>query len=59
MSELYPQETKYRTLFEKQWEYIKNHQIDSVNKGWFQNGTDQNPEKKPKAKSLHMEGKLS
>jgi len=51
MAELYPQESRYRTLFEQQWDYIKKYQIDSVYKGWYQDGLDQNPENKemPKA----------
>ena len=51
MSELYPEEEKYKEAFEKQWEYIKTYMIDHEHGGWYINGLDKSPqaEQAPKA----------
>ena len=51
MSKLFPEETRYRELFLKQWKYIGKYLIDHEYGGWYQAGLDINPESKfqPKA----------
>ncbi|MDQ8203185.1 AGE family epimerase/isomerase [Pelagicoccus sp. SDUM812003] len=44
MSQLFPQEEQYRQAFEKQWRYIDRYLIDHENGGWYQRGSDSNPE---------------
>jgi cellobiose epimerase len=51
MAQMYPDDpTDYRTQFTRLWEYISTYVIDPTYGGWFQAGTDENPEarKQPK-----------
>jgi len=43
MSELFPEETKYREYFEKMWAYIKEYLIDHEHGGWYEEGLDRSP----------------
>lgn len=51
MARLYPNETRYLELFEKQWNYIQTYMIDKEHGGWYHEGLDTNPKAKydPKA----------
>ncbi len=51
MSDLFPEEVKYKQAFEKQWEYIKTYMIDHEHGGWYTRGLDISPraEQAPKA----------
>ncbi len=40
MKKLYPEETQYQDLFNKQWAYIKEYAIDDVYGGWYSTGLD-------------------
>lgn len=45
MAEFYPNdEQNYFQKFEKQWEYIDQYLIDHEHGGWFEGGTDEQPE---------------
>jgi len=41
---LFPEDKKYGTYFEKQWQYINTFLIDKENGGWYMSGLDTNPE---------------
>ncbi|NQU88420.1 MAG: AGE family epimerase/isomerase [Mariniphaga sp.] len=43
MSKLFPEETKYREYFLKQWEYIDEFMIDHEHGGWYEEGLDNSP----------------
>jgi mannobiose 2-epimerase len=51
MARLYPEETRYMELFEKQWDYLQTYMIDAKHGGWYHEGLDSNPQAKldPKA----------
>ncbi len=51
MSKLYPEETRYYELFEKQWHYIDTYLIDHEFGGWYDAGLDTSPEAKKRAKA--------
>ncbi len=44
MARLYPNETQYLELFEKQWNYIQTYMIDKEHGGWYHEGLDTNPQ---------------
>ncbi len=46
MARLYPNETQYLELFEKQWNYIQTYMIDKEYGGWYHEGLDTNPQAK-------------
>ncbi|WP_299533432.1 AGE family epimerase/isomerase [Ulvibacterium sp.] len=50
-SKLFPDESRYLELFEKQWDHIITHMIDYEYGGWFHEGLDTNPEAKYDAKA--------
>ncbi len=44
-AELFPGDPRgYRSLFEKQWQYIKDYLIDPENGDWYNAGIDEDPE---------------
>tara|TARA_R110002167_G_scaffold105107_1_gene270540 strand:+ start:1564 stop:2916 length:1353 start_codon:yes stop_codon:yes gene_type:complete len=51
MAELYPKETRYFDLFQKQWAYIDTFMVDHENGGWYHEGLDTNPDAKNDAKA--------
>jgi mannobiose 2-epimerase len=52
MSKLFPaEEEKYRTLFEKQWNYIDKYMIDHKYGGWYEIGLDSKPDALKEAKA--------
>ncbi len=50
-SKLFPDESRYLELFEKQWGHIVTHMIDHEYGGWFHEGLDTDPEAKYDAKA--------
>lgn len=50
-SKLFPDESRYLELFEKQWDHIITHMIDHEYGGWFHEGLDMNPEARYAAKA--------
>ncbi len=42
-SRIFPENTRYRQLFEKQWEYIDKYFLDHQNGDWFEGGLDKEP----------------
>ncbi len=50
-SKLFPDESRYLELFEKQWDYLVTHMIDHQYGGWFHEGLDTHPEAKYDAKA--------
>ena len=51
MSKLYPEESRYDELFEKQWQYINTYLIDHTYGGWYDAGLDTSPEAEKRAKA--------
>jgi len=47
---LFPENTKYRSTFIQQWEYIKQYIIDPEFGGWFSEGLDKSPDSKTQPK---------
>lgn len=45
-SYLFPEETRYKQAFEKQWAYIQEYLIDQEHGGWYSFGLDVEPEAK-------------
>ncbi|PCJ95238.1 MAG: N-acylglucosamine 2-epimerase [Flavobacteriaceae bacterium] len=43
LSQLFPEEKRYATLFKKQWRYLDTYMIDHENGGWHSEGLDSNP----------------
>ncbi|EDY84735.1 hypothetical protein VDG1235_4368 [Verrucomicrobiia bacterium DG1235] len=44
MSQLFPEDPRYRNAFEKQWRYMKTHLFDERHGGWFGEGADSDPD---------------
>jgi mannobiose 2-epimerase len=42
-SRIFPQNVRYRQLFEKQWEYIDRYLLDHKNGDWYEGGLDKEP----------------
>jgi cellobiose epimerase len=52
-SKIFPNEERYRTYFQREWNYIKNYILDPVYGDWFEGGIDKEPQFKTGPKS-HM-----
>jgi cellobiose epimerase len=50
MKNLYPGETLYQQLFDKQWDYILKNALDTVYGGWYSAGLDTKPSSKTSGK---------
>ncbi|MRI01224.1 N-acylglucosamine 2-epimerase [Kriegella sp. EG-1] len=51
MAKLYPNDTIYNNLFQKQWQYIKKNMIDHKYHGWYAQGLDTDPQASKKVKA--------
>ena len=52
-SKIFPDESRYRTYFKREWNYIKTYILDPVYGDWFEGGIDKEPQFKEGPKS-HM-----
>ena len=50
-SRIFPHDTEYQELFEKQWAYIDRFVLDHEHGDWFEGGLDQEPELRTAPKS--------
>jgi mannobiose 2-epimerase len=53
MAGRYPEDPKYRSYFEKQWQYIKKYLIDQEYGGWYSDGLDHNRKARKYLKGHH------
>ncbi|MBN1782650.1 AGE family epimerase/isomerase [bacterium] len=53
MSERYPEDSRYRICFLKQWQYIKQYMTDNQYCGWFENGLDRDSGASRRLKAHH------
>lgn len=51
LSKLYPKDSNYLALFEKQWAYIDTYMVDHEYGGWYHEGLDTDPNAKNDAKA--------
>jgi mannobiose 2-epimerase len=42
-SQIFPHDTLYRELFEKQWDYVDTYLLDHHNGDWYEGGLDKDP----------------
>jgi mannobiose 2-epimerase len=52
-SKIFPDDSRYRSYFQKEWNYIKNYILDPVYGDWYEGGIDKEPQLKNGNKS-HM-----
>jgi mannobiose 2-epimerase len=56
MSGIFPHETRYKDLFQRQWDYLLQYQIDYEYGGWYSWGLDRSPDKKDGLKAQIWKG---